>query len=288
MKAWLNGQVVEGCDAKISVLDHGLLYGDGVFEGIRIINRRVFRLDDHLKRLETSAKAIGLVLPLSLEKLQDIVLITARAFDQSDAYIRLLATRGEGELGVDPTSCSQPQIICIIDQIRLFPADKLMRGIDMITSSWRRPAADVLDPRVKSLNYLNNVMAKQEARQRGADEALLLNHQGMVTEASVANIFTVLDGVLTTPPINDGALAGITRTSILECADTLGIQARQSSLTRYDILQADEVFVSGTGARMVPVATLDGQTIGHTQERPITAHLADALHSYSQTHGVAF
>lgn len=269
------------------MLDHGLLYGDGVFEGIRIINRRVFRLAEHLRRLEVSAKAIGLGLPFNRAEIQDIVLATARALGENEAYIRLVITRGVGELGVDPATCKKPSLICIVDQIRLFPADKMKRGIDMVTASVRRPPTDVLDPRVKSLNYLNNVLAKREARLRGADEALLLNMNGLVSEASVANIFAVLAGALTTPPPTDGALEGITRASVLECAAQIGISAREASLGRVDLLKADEVFMTGTGARIVPVATLDGQSIGNG-ERPITDRLIDALASYSRENGVAF
>lgn len=288
MKVWLDGKIVEGSEAKISVLDHGLLYGDGVFEGLRILNRRVFRLDDHLRRLTVSAKAIGLTLPRPLEEIGSIVLQTARAFDQHEAYIRLLITRGEGPLGVDPTTCREPRIICIVDHLSMFPQEKMEHGIDMLTSSLRRPSADVLDPHVKSLNYLNNVLAKQEARLRGVDDALLLNQSGMIAEASGANIFTVLQGVLSTPPSHDGALEGITRDSVLQCAAELGIPAREATLSRYDLFKADEVFLTGTGARMVPVASLDGQPLGGQQRGPLTAQLSTALASYSQMNGIPF
>ena len=221
MKVWIDGQISDGHDAKISVLDHGLLYGDGIFEGIRVINRRVFRLADHLRRLEISAKAIGLRLPFQREQIQDIILTTARALDASEAYIRLVVTRGIGELGVDPTNCDDPRLICIVAQLKMFPPEKMAAGINMITSSLRRPPADILDPRVKSLNYLNNVLAKREARLRGADDALLLNSNGMIAEASGANIFVVYKDRLMTPPANDGALEGITRASVLECAEQL-------------------------------------------------------------------
>ena len=287
MKVWLNGAIVEGQDAKISVLDHGLLYGDGVFEGIRIINRQVFRLGDHIQRLQLSARAIGLDLPYSAAGLQDIVLTTARALGENEAYVRLIVTRGEGELGVDPASCARPQVICIASQIRLFPPEKLLQGVSLVTVSLRRPPADILDPRVKSLNYLNNVLAKREARIRGADDALILNQNGMVAEASVANIFMVRAGEMLTPPANDGALEGITRDSALRCAELLSIPAREQTLSRYDLLAADEVFLTGTGARIVPVSTLDDQKIGHN-ERPLTARITDALAAYSREHGISF
>ncbi len=281
MKVWLDGEVLDRSQARVPVLDHGLLYGDGVFEGIRAIGRRVFRLADHLRRLETSARAIGLQLPLDRAGLQAVVLDTLRAENADDAYIRLIVTRGEGELGVDPGTCASPRLICIVDQVRLYPAAVLARGISLVTASVRRPAADALDPRVKSLNYLNNVLAKQEARSRGADEALLLNAAGLVAEASVANIFAVQQGGLVTPPPTDGALAGITRDSVLRLAAELGVAAVERSLGRFDLQGAEEVFLTGTGARIVPVASLDGQTLG-TGERPLTQRLIMALDEYAR------
>jgi len=262
MKVWMNGQVVEPGSAHVSVFDHGLLYGDGIFEGIRIYDHKIFRLSDHLHRFGTAAKAIGLDLPGGLEQVEKGILETARAFGEAEGYLRLIATRGEGELGVDPTTCTSPNLICIADRIRLFPPEKLARGLDMVTASVRRPAADALDPRVKSLNYLNSVLAKREARMQGADEALILNHAGLVAEASVANVFSVRRGLLSSPPASDGSLEGITRDSILAIAAELGIPARECSLGRFDLLGADEVFLCGSGARIVPVATLDGQPIG--------------------------
>lgn len=286
-KVWLDGRIVNASEAKISVFDHGLLYGDGVFEGIRVINRRLFRLPDHLHRLTVSAKAIGLTLPLSRGEIQSAVLATASALGEDEAYVRLVVTRGDGELGVDPSDCHEPRLICIASQLRMFPPEKLRRGIDMITSSYRRPGADSLDPRVKSLNYLNNVLAKREARLRGADDALLLNQFGRVAEASGANIFVVKRGGLITPPANDGSLEGITRDSVLRCASELGVQTQQASLSRYDLFDADEAFLTGTGARIVPIASLDGQPLGKS-ERRLTARLGDALASYSRENGVAF
>jgi len=289
MKVWLDGHIVNGADAKISVLDHGLLYGDGVFEGIRIINRRVFRLSDHIRRLQNSARAIGLTLPQSATEIKDLVLATARALNEDEAYIRLLVTRGDGELGVDPATCHRSRIICIAAQIRLFDPVKLRQGIALVTVSLRRPPPDILDPRVKSLNYLNNVLAKREARLRGADEALILNQNGLVAEASVANIFIARNGELLTPPANDGALEGITRDSVLRCAALLEIPAREQSLSRFDLLAADEVFLTGTGARIVPVGRLDGECIGFGQgEYPLTDRIDDALAAYAQEHGEPF
>jgi branched-chain amino acid aminotransferase len=287
MKVWMNGQIVSPGDARVSVLDHGLLYGDGIFEGIRIYGGQVFRLPDHLHRFETAAKAIGLVLPGGIERVEKCVLETARAFNEVEGYLRLIATRGEGELGVDPTTCSSPNLICIADAIRLFSPEKLARGLDMVTASVRRPAADALDPRVKSLNYLNSVLAKREAKLRNADEALILNHAGLVAEASVANVFSVARGVLSTPPSSDGSLEGITRDSVLAIAGELGIEARERSLGRFDLLAADEVFLTGSGARLVPVATLDGQPIG-AGSHPVTERLIEAFGPYTTRHGTPF
>ena len=287
MKIWMNGEIVAPEDAKISVLDHGLLYGDGIFEGMRIYGAKVFRLPDHLRRFDTAAKAIGLELPGGAGAIREVVLDTARAFGQAEGYLRLIATRGVGELGVDPTTCSDPTIICIADGIRLFAPEKLERGLDMVTSSYRRPAADALDPRVKSLNYLNNALAKREAKLRGADEALILNHAGLVAEASVANVFIVRKGKLATPPVTDGSLSGITRDSILEIADELGVEHEEKHLGRFDLLGADEVFITGSGARVVGIATLDGQQIGNLQ-RPVMQTLVAGFEDYTVRNGTAF
>jgi len=287
MKIWMNGKIVAPDEAKISVLDHGLLYGDGIFEGLRIYGAKIFRLPDHLHRFATSAKAIGLELPGGLDAVRQIVLETARAFAESEGYLRLVATRGVGALGVDPTTCDNPTLFCIADRIHLYAPEKLARGLDMVTASLRRPAADAVDPRVKSLNYLNNALAKREAKLRGADEALILNHAGLVAEASVANVFTVYREVLSTPPASDGSLEGITRDSILEIANAAGIETCIRSLGRFDLLAADEVFISGSGARIVPIATLDGETIG-TLDRPIMQRVIDHFGPYTLAHGTAY
>jgi branched-chain amino acid aminotransferase len=288
MKIWMNDGLVAPEDARVSVLDHGLLYGDGIFEGIRVYGGRVFRLADHMHRFATAAKAIGLELPGGIGRVEKVVLETARAFAKPDAYIRLIVTRGEGELGVDPTHCTSPNLFCIAAEIQLFSAEKLERGLDLLTASLRRPAADALDPRVKSLNYLNSVLAKREARLRGADEALILNHAGMVAEASVANVFRVRAGVLETPPASDGALEGITRASILELAARDGIECVEKSLGRFDLLGADEVFLTGTGARVVPVATLDGAPLGDPHERPVMTRLIELFEAFTVERGTAF
>lgn len=288
MKVWIDDEIVDGAAARIPVTDHGLLYGDGIFEGIRVYGRKVFRLGDHLRRFEAASKAIGLELPGGIEKVEKIVLDTARAYDQDEAYLRLVATRGSGELGVDPTLCGPPTLFCIIDEIRLYDAEKLERGIEMVTVSVRRPAADALDPRVKSLNYLNSVLAKREAKLRGADEALILNANGHIAEAAVANVFTVRNDVLTTPPVTDGALEGITRASVLEIAGSLRIQNREATLGRFDLFAADEVFLTGTGARIVPVGTFDGAKVGHDGAGPVTQRISEAFTVFVEERGTAF
>ena len=275
-KVWIDGGVVDLPEARVPVTDHGLLYGDGIFEGIRILHGGVFRLDRHLARLESAARATAITLPGGTSALREIVLETARAYGRSEAYVRLVVTRGEGALGVDPTTCSEPRVFCIVTQVTLYSDEKLARGLDLVTSSWRRPPADVLDPRVKSLNYLNNALAKLEARQRGADEALLLNQAGLVAEASVANLFAVRDDVLLTPPGSDGALEGVTRATVLELASRQGVAAQERSLGRFDLFAASEVFLCGSGAGFVPVRSLDARTIGSGAPGPMYERMREA------------
>jgi branched-chain amino acid aminotransferase len=286
MKFWIDGKVVSEDAAKVPVLDHGFLYGDGVFEGMRAYGGRLFRLEDHLRRLAGGARALALEIPGGIEAVRRIVLETARAHGQPDAYLRLIVSRGVGELGVDPTTCPEPRIVCIAAGIRIYPAAKLAEGISLITSSWRRPGADVLDPSVKSLNYLNNALAKLEARQRGADECLLLNARGSVAEASVANVFAVRDGELVTPPATDGALPGITRATVLELARELGYAAAERTLGRAELFAADEVFLTGTGARIVPVSSLDGRRIG--APGAVTKRILDAFDQRTRETGTPF
>ncbi|MCC6641640.1 MAG: branched-chain-amino-acid transaminase [Deltaproteobacteria bacterium] len=277
MKVWIDGSVVDGAAARVPVTDHGLLYGDGLFEGIRIYGGRVFRLELHLARLAAGARAIGLTLPATAEQLREIVCETALAFGQREAYVRLLVTRGEGPLGVDPTPCRTPRVVCIVDAISLYPPEIRARGLDLATVSLRRPPADVLDPRVKSLNYLNSVLARLEAKRRGADEALILNLAGQIAEASVANVFVVRDGALATPSASDGALEGITRRSVLEIAARLGLRAAERSIGRADVFAADEVFLTGTGARIAAVRSLDGAAIGAGAPGPIVRRIDAAF-----------
>lgn len=280
MKVWLNGQILDGDHAGLNVRDHGLLYGDGVFEGIRIYSGRVFRLGDHLRRLMFSSAYIGLDLPCSLSRIGAIVEETAAAFGEREAYVRLLVTRGVGELGVDPFSCEAPQLICMVARISLYGRESIGAGIDMVTTSVRKPPPDVLNPEVKSLNYLNSVMAKREARLRGAHEGLVLNLHGKVAEASVANVFAWIDGTLVTPPTIDGALPGITRATVIELARELGIETQIRSIGHAELMRSDEVFLTGAGARLVPVGCLDTVTIG-SGRRPVFERIDDAFREYT-------
>jgi branched-chain amino acid aminotransferase len=289
MKVWIDGRVVDGAQAQIPVTDHGLLYGDGIFEGIRIYGRGVFRLDAHLARFQTAARALALELPGGIAAVRQIVLDTARAFDADEAYVRLIATRGDGPLGIDPLNCPTPRLICMVDHIALYPETKRRAGLDLVTSSLRRPSPDVLDPRVKSLNYLNNALAKLEARQRGADEALLLNAAGTIAEAAVANLFLVRGGELLTPSATDGALEGITRDSVLGLATSLGFPAREKTLGRFDLFAADEAFLSGSGAGLVPIRSLDGRPIGSGKGAgPVYEKIQRAFVEAAPGLGVAF
>ncbi len=285
MKAWIDGKIIDGSDAVVSVMDHGFLYGDGVFEGIRITHGRVFRLDDHLARLENSAKLISLELPASVAELREATLATAAAFGEREAYVRLIVSRGVGPFGVDPTPCPEPRFICLVGSVVLYPEERRRQGLRLVTAAVRRPSPDVLDTRVKSLNYLNNIQAKLQAVRAGVDDALLLNQAGRVAEASVANVFCVRGGALATPALSEGPLGGITRDSVLKIAAAQGIEAREEPLTRYDLITADEVFLTGSGAGLIPVAELDGRVIGSADERPMLARLTHALDAFRQENG---
>lgn len=286
---WLGGEIVPVGEARVSVVDHGLLYGDGIFEGMRVYGGRVFRLDRHLARLAAGARALSLALPGGLAAIRAIVLETARAYGEAEAYMRLVVTRGEGALGVDPTSCPSPRVFCLVDRVAIYPEEKRRSGVDLVTASVRRPAPDVLDPRVKSLNYLNNALAKGEARRHGADDALLLNAAGRVAEAAVANVFVVREGTLMTPPGSDGALEGINRATALELAGELGIPTAVRSLGRFDLFAAEEVFLSGSGVGgFVPVRSLDGERVGSEGPGPLLVRLCRAFESAKPRLGVPF
>jgi branched-chain amino acid aminotransferase len=281
----IDGQLVTGQDAKISVLDHGLLYGDGLFEGIRVRAGRIFRIEQHLARLELGARYLGLDLPFDAEGRARIVRDTVRAFGRKEAYVRLLVTRGEGPLGVDPTTCTQPTLVCIVAEIGLYTAEQRARGLSMITSSYRRPNADVQDVSIKTLNYLGSALAKQEAKRQGADEALLLNQQGRVAEASVANVFVLREKNLVTPPAIDGCLEGINRGAVCELARELGFSVSERSLGRRDLLAADEVFLTGSGAGVVGVRSLDGRAIGRGRTGELTLELERRHRALAESEG---
>lgn len=285
MKIWLDGELVEESAAKISVFDHGLLYGDGVFEGIRFYNRRVFRLEEHIRRLFDSARAIVLEIPWTQEEVCKFVVETVAANGLDDGYIRLVVTRGTGSLGLSPYLCKKASMFIIASTISLYPEEHYENGLSVITCATRRPAPAALMPQVKSLNYLNNVMAKVEAIQAGALEAVMLNEQGYVAECTGDNVFILRDGVLHTPQVNDGALDGITRRVILELADQLGIPKVERSLTRYDLFIADEFFLTGTAAEVIPVVSLDRRVIGDGTPGPLTRRFIAAFKELASTTG---
>lgn len=259
--AWVDGEIVSAALARLPILDHGFLFGDGVFEGIRLTPAGIFRFDDHMKRLATAACAVGIEVPGGFERVREVARLTTRAWGARSGYLRLIITRGVGALGIDPATCPEPRLICIAASAQERSAETDERGLRLATSSLRRPAFDVLDPRVKSLNYLNNVLAKREATQSGADDALVLNARGLIAEASATNLFALSGERLTTPPTTDGALEGITRRTILEIARDLGIETSETSLGRFDLFAADAVFLTGTRAGIVPVGSLDGSAI---------------------------
>jgi len=258
---WINDKIVALKDARISVMDHGLLYGDGIFEGIRFYHNQAFLLEPHLKRLSASASAIALKLPEPIEKIARHLQTVIDAYEHNQGYIRLIVTRGTGPLGINPAHCSKPELIIIASPLNMSDKQAQEKGIRAIIASTRRIPADCLDPRIKSLNYLNAILAKIEANNAGVDEALMLNQQGFITEGSVNNIFIVRDNQLLTPPSIEGSLAGITRDMIIELARKSAIATSIESLSAYDIYSADECFLTGTGAELIPVNEVDGRKI---------------------------
>ena len=270
MKVYLDGKFVESDDAKISVFDHGLLYGDGVFEGIRLYGGNIFRLEEHLERLEFSAKAIMLQMPLAREQLSWATCETCRQNQLTDAYIRLVVTRGVGDLGLAPWLCPKPSLFIIASKISLYPKEYYDNGLAIVTVPTRRISPAALPPTIKSLNYLNNILGKIEARQFGALEAIMLNDQGYVAECTADNIFVVHKGEIVTPAASQGALKGITRSTIIDIARDLKLRLRETDLTRYDVWCADECFLTGSGAEVIPVVKLDGREIGNGRPGPIT------------------
>jgi branched-chain amino acid aminotransferase len=277
MKIYMNDRLVDQSEAKVSVFDHGLLYGDGIFEGIRLYEGCVFKLEAHLERLEYSAKAIMLEMPWSRQEISDAVCETCRANGLKDGYIRLVVTRGVGSLGLSIKNCDTPQLIIIADKIQLYPPEFYEKGLEIITVPTRRINPAALPPTVKSLNYLNNILAKIEAQHLGYHEAIMLNDQGYVAECTGDNVFVIHKGELITPTASAGALKGITRDTALEIADELGIPWREANLTRYDVWVSDELFLTGTAAEIVPIVKVDARPIGDGKPGAITAKFLESF-----------
>ena len=277
-KIYINGNFFDKADAKISVFDHGLLYGDGIFEGLRIYDGRVFRLRQHLERLYDSAKAIKLEMPLTFEQMMDATRSAVQVNQKKDGYIRLVVTRGAGSLGLDPRKASNPQVIIIVDDIKLYPQEMYDNGLTIVTASTIRNHPNSLNPRIKSLNYLSSILAQIECIEAGCIEALMLNHKGEVAEGSADNIFIVKRGVVKTPPPEAGILEGITREAVMELATKSGITVQQTALTRFDVYGADECFLTGTAAELIPVVKVDGRALGTGKPGPITKRLHERFH----------
>lgn len=285
MKIWLDGRLVDEADAKVTVFDHGLLYGDGVFEGIRFYHGRVFRLEQHVRRLFDSARAIALNPPWGQADVCRFVCETIAANGLADGYVRLVVTRGPGGLGLNPYLCDKPAMFIIASTITLYPEEHYRDGLAVVTCATRRPTPAALSPQIKSLNYLNNVLAKIEAVQAGAMEALMLNEQGYVAECTGDNLFVVRQGRLLTPPVAAGALDGITRQVVIELAAAAAIPCAETTLTRYDIFTADECFLTGTAAEIIPVISLDRRTIGDGTPGPVTRRLLADFRALVSTTG---
>ena len=280
LKIWIDGELLDHADAKVSVYDHGLLYGDGVFEGIRLYNGRIFEPKAHITRLYNSAKAIRLTIPMTPEELIAAIELTARANHFTDCYVRAVVTRGVGYLGLNPAKCSKPTVFIITDLMEMYPKETYQNGMAIITASVIRNHPNALSPRIKSLNYLNNILAKIEAVDAGVPEALLLNADGNVAECTADNIFIVKDGLVITPTTTDGILEGITRGAIIQLCGKLQIPCVEKTIQRYDLYIADECFLTGTGAEVIAVTKIDGRPIGIGKPGPITGRLLQAFHKH--------
>ena len=277
MKIYMDGKYYDRDKAKVSVFDHGLLYGDGIFEGIRIYAGRVFKLEEHIRRLYDSAKVLRLTIPMNREEMIRTVEKTVELNEKKEGYIRLLVTRGKGNLGIDPSSCPVSSVIIIVEDIQIYPQELYDKGMKIITSASRRLSPDIFDPRVKSLNYMTNIMAKMEARDAGCPEAVMLNRDGYVTECTADNIFIIREGKLLTPAPWLGILEGITRATILELGRELGIPVEETTLTRFDLYTAEECFLTGSGAEIIPVTCIDGRIIGTGTPGEISGKLRAAF-----------
>jgi branched-chain amino acid aminotransferase len=282
LKVWIDGKLYDKADARISVYDHGLLYGDGVFEGIRVYNGRIFECEAHLDRLYASARAIRLPIPLSREQFRTAMEETVKVNGFRDCYIRAVVTRGPGDLGIDPRKSPKPSVFIIADLITLYPKEHYEKGIAIITASVVRNHPNALSPRIKSLNYLNNVLAKIEANDAGVGEAVMLNESGNVAECTADNIFIVRQGQVQTPTTTDGILEGVTRKVIIGLCQFLQIPIVEKTLQRHDLYIADECFLTGTGAEVMPVTKIDGREVGTAQVGPITRRLIEAFHRHAR------
>ncbi|WP_341877903.1 branched-chain-amino-acid transaminase [Defluviitalea saccharophila] len=282
---YLDGEYVKKSEAKISVFDHGVLYGDGVFEGIRAYNGRIFKCKEHIDRIYAAAKAIMLDIPMTKDEMKEVLLETCRRNNLRDAYIRLVVTRGAGDLGLSPTKCPRPTVFCIAATIELYPPEMYEKGMPVITAAQRRNKATIVDPQIKSLNYLNNILAKIEANRAGVPEAIMLNHDGIVAECTGDNIFIVKDGVIYTPPIHIGILDGITRRTIIDLAKEMGIEVYEKEFTLFNVYNADECFLTGTAAEAIAVTQVDGRVIGDGVAGPITKKLLEAFQAYANSNG---
>ena len=285
MKVYIDGKFYDEKNAKISVFDHGLLYGDGVFEGIRAYHGRVFKLREHIDRLFDSAKAIMLKVPMTSKTLREAVVATCRRNRIRDGYIRLVVTRGTGTLGLDPDRCKKGSVIIIAGRIQLYPKELYEKGMALITVPTTRNFANAINPAIKSLNYLNNILAKIEAKIGGCEEAIMLNPEGFVAECTGDNVFIVQGGQLLTPPLSAGALRGITRGAVLDLAREQGIETSEPALSRYDLYCADECFITGTAAEIVPVVKIDGRVIGNGRPGKLTRRFIQAYHALTETSG---
>lgn len=277
MKVYLDGAFVDEAEAKVSVFDHGLLYGDGVFEGIRLYGGNLFRLEEHLERLEYSAKAIMLSIPLNREQLSAATCETCRQNGLTDAYIRLVVTRGVGDLGLAPWLCPKPSVFIIASKIALYPPEYYEKGLAIVTVPTRRINPAALPSTIKSLNYMNNILGKIEAKQFGALEAIMLNDQGYVAECTADNVFIVHKGEILTPAASQGALKGVTRSTVIDIARDLNVPVRECDMTRYDVWCADECFLTGSGAEVIPVIRLDGREIGTGKPGPVTRRVLETF-----------
>jgi branched-chain amino acid aminotransferase len=281
-RIYINGKLYDKADARISVYDHGLLYGDGVFEGIRVYAGVVFRLREHIDRLYDSARSIYLEIPLTRPQMIEAVESTVKANAKQEGYIRLVVTRGAGSLGLDPRKTSDPQVIIIVDDIVMYPQELYDNGMEIVTAATIRSHPNAVNPRIKSLNYLNNIMAKVEGIRAGCHEALMLNDQGEVAECTGDNIFLVKHGLLKTPPPDAGILEGVTRNAVMELARAAGIPVQEPPLTRHDVYTADECFLTGTAAEVIPIVKVDGRAIGNGKPGPITRQLREAFHQLTR------